>query len=159
MADTKGKKNAPANKKATPNKAAAKKKVRKVRKISDKKFLAILRENSGLFAKTAEAIEKQCKITYTRQSVRDRALKHPDEFVDIIEETIDVAEDGLLTLMKSKNERVKLAAIETFLKAKAKDRGYVDRRELVGKDGSELFKNVDDKEAAKIAQKISCASE
>jgi hypothetical protein len=139
--------------------ATTKRKSRKVRKLSDKKFLAILRENSGLFAKTAEAIQKQCKITYTRQSVRDRALKHPDEFVDIIEQTVDVAEDGLLTLMKSKNERIKLAAIETFLKAKGKDRGYFDKRELVGKDDTNLFGNVSDDKAKDLTEKIKTSSD
>jgi len=131
---------------------------RKVRKISDKKFLAILRENSGLFAKTADAIVKQCKVPFTRQAVRERALKHPDEFVDILEQTVDVAEDGLLTLMKSDNERIQLSAIETFLKAKAKDRGYFDKRELVGKNDSNLFSNIDDNTAKELSKKIAGAA-
>lgn len=158
MADPKAKKKA-APKKSPPKKKPPNKRVNKVRKVSDAKFFAILRENSGLFSKTAEAIQNQCKITYTRQAVRERALKNPDEFVDIIEETVDVAEDGLLTLMKSKNERIKLAAIETFLKAKGKNRGYVDRRELVGKDGSNLFGDITDEKAEQLATKIKQASD
>ena len=101
----------------------------KLRKISDKEFLAILRENAGLYARTAKAIEAQFQIKYTRQAVRERAERFPNEYADILEENVDVAEDGLHSLMQSDNEAVRFRAIELYLKTKGKKRGYVERTE------------------------------
>lgn len=100
------------------------------KKISDEQFLSLLRENAGLFARTARAIKKQFKIEYSRQAVRDRAEKFPDELMDICEENLDIAEEGLHSLMRSGNEAVKLRAIELYLKTKGKKRGYIERQEI-----------------------------
>jgi len=99
-------------------------------KLSDEQFLSILRENSGLFAKTARAIREQFGIEYSRQAVRVRAGNHPEEVLDIAEENLDVAEDGLLTLLKSSNDNIRLRAIELLLKTKGKMRGYTEKTEL-----------------------------
>lgn len=96
-------------------------------KLTDKQFLAILRQNGGLYAKTAKAITKAYDVEYTRQAVRERALKFPDELADIEAEVIDLAEDSLQSLMTSENERVRFAAIQLFLKTKGKQRGYSER--------------------------------
>lgn len=98
-------------------------------KVPDAVFFSILRENGGLFARTARAIKKQTGIEISRQAVRVRAQNHPEILEDIEEENIDVAEEGLHTLMRSKNERVKLDAVKTFLKTKGKKRGYVEKTE------------------------------
>ncbi len=110
----------------------------KLKKISDKEFFAVLRENAGLYARTAKAIEQQFQITYTRQAVRDRAEKHPEVLADIEEENIDVAEAGLHSLMSADDDRVKLKAIELYLKTKGKKRGYVEKQE-VEHSGSMMF--------------------
>jgi len=99
-------------------------------KLSDNEFLAVLRENAGLYARTARAIKKQFGVEYSRQAVRDRAKNFPEEEADIAEENIDVAEEGLHSLMRSANERVKLNAIQLYLKTKGKRRGYVERQEI-----------------------------
>lgn len=99
-------------------------------KLSDEQFFSILRENAGLFARTARAIKQQFGIKYTRQAVRKRALASPEILKDIEEENLDIAEEGLHTLMRSQNERIKLKAIELFLKTKGKKRGYVERQEM-----------------------------
>jgi uncharacterized protein Yka (UPF0111/DUF47 family) len=104
-------------------------KITKVKKISDKEFLTILRENAGLFARTAKAIEKQFKVEYSRQAVAQRAKQHPLELEDIEEENIDIAEEGLHSLMKSENESVKMKSIELYLKTKGKRRGYIEKTE------------------------------
>jgi len=99
-------------------------------KLTDQQFLAILRENAGLFAKTAQAIREKFKIDYTRQAVRQRALDHKDELEDIEEEALDVAEEGMLSLSKSLDEDIKFKACQFILKTKAKKRGYVERQEI-----------------------------
>jgi len=99
----------------------------KNKKISDKEFLTLLRENGGLFARTSKAIKAQFDIEYSRQAVRDRALKNPKELADIEEENLDIAEEGLHSLMKSEDERIKLRSIEIYLKTKGRKRGYLEK--------------------------------
>lgn len=107
-------------------------------KISDSAFLSILRENGGLYAKTAAAIRDQFGIEYSRQAVRQRAADHKDEVEDINEEVQDNAEAGLQTLMKSTDEKIMLDAVKYYLNSKAKARGYTTRTELTGADGKDL---------------------
>jgi hypothetical protein len=113
-------------------------KKRRVRKLTDAEFFAVLRENAGIYARTARAIEKQYGISYTRQSVKYRAELNPDELKDIEEQNIDIAEEGLHSLMRSTNERIKLKAIETYLKTKGRTRGYSDKLELSGPNGGPI---------------------
>jgi phage antirepressor YoqD-like protein len=110
----------------------------KARKLTNKQFWAILRANAGLYARTARAITEQYNIPYTRQSVKERAEKNPELLADIEEENIDIAEEALQSLMRSKNERIKLQAVQLVLKTKGKHRGYIERTEVTGKDGESL---------------------
>src|SRR5690606_10614049 len=98
-------------------------------RISDKEFWTILKENGGLYARTARAIRHQFNIEYSRQAVANRAEKKPDKLKEIHEENIDVAEEGLFTLMRSSTESIKLRSIELFLKTKGKHRGYIEKTE------------------------------
>lgn len=95
------------------------------KRLSDKEFWTILRENAGLYARTARAIEKEFGISITRQSVRERAERKPNLLRDIHEQNLDLAEEGQHSLMRSKNERIRQKAIEFYLKTKGKERGYV----------------------------------
>ncbi len=99
-------------------------------KITDQEFLAILRKNAGLYARTVRAIKAEFGIVISRQGVRQRALTFPEELEDIAQEGCDIAEEGLTDLMRSASDRIKLRAIEVFLKAKAKDRGYYNRTQF-----------------------------
>lgn len=99
-------------------------------KIDDNRFFAILRECAGIYARTARAIEKETGEPYTRQAVKQRAEKRPDILADILDDNHDVAEEGLHSLMRSKNERIRLRAVEFYLKTKGKNRGYVERTEV-----------------------------
>jgi len=117
----------------------------KNRKLSDKEFFAILRESGGLFARTAREIEKKYGISFSRQSARERALKYPEILEDIHEETLDIAEDGLHSIMKDEtiNQGIRLTAILQYLRMRGRKRGYVERvegdftvkQELVNLDG------------------------
>lgn len=106
----------------------------KIRKLSDKEFWTILRKNAGLFARTARAIEKEFGMSYSRQAVRERAEKQPDLLADILEETVDIAEEGLHDLMRSSLPNIKLKAIELYLKSKGSHRGY-HQKEAVSHSG------------------------
>lgn len=132
----------------------------KKKRLSDKEFWAILRKNAGIYARTARAILDKYDIEYSRQAVRDRALKKPELLQDITEESLDVAEESLRSLMLSKNERVRFNAVEFFLRTKGRERGYVEKsiNELLGKDGKDLFSNKSisdlEQELKKIMSKI-----
>jgi hypothetical protein len=106
----------------------------KIRKLSDKEFWTILRKNAGLFARTARAIEKEFGMSYSRQAVRERAEKQPELLADILEETVDIAEEGLHDLMRSSLPNIKLKAIELYLKSKGSHRGY-HQKETVSHSG------------------------
>ncbi len=99
-------------------------------KLSDEAFLSILRENAGLFANTAKAIEEKYGINYSRQAVRQRALDHKDVLEDIEDEALDIAEAGMLTLSRSQNEDTKFKACQFILKTKGKRRGYGDSLDM-----------------------------
>ena len=109
-------------------------------KISDEAFLSILRENGGLYAVTAKAIDVQLGIKLSRQAVRQRAMDHPAELKDIEEEQADIAEEGLQSLMKSTDDKIKIDAIKFYLKTKGKKRGYVERVEnaVTDNDGNNI---------------------
>jgi hypothetical protein len=109
-------------------------------KISDEAFLSILRENGGLYAVTAKAIDDQLGIKLSRQAVRQRAMDHPEELKDIEEEQSDIAEEGLQSLMKSTDDKIKIDAIKFYLKTKGKKRGYVERVEnaVTDNDGNNI---------------------
>lgn len=111
---------------------------RRVRKLTDTEFFTVLRENAGIYARTARAIEKQYGISYTRQSVKYRAEQNPDELKDIEEQNIDIAEEGLHSLMMSDNERIKLQAIKMYLSTIGRKRGYSDTLELSGPNGGPI---------------------
>jgi hypothetical protein len=98
--------------------------------IGETEFLTILRENGGLYAKTAKAITELTGVSISRQAVYQRAQNYPEILKDIKEEIIDGAEDGLADLMKCDDNRIKLEAIKLYLKTQAKSRGYVEKQEV-----------------------------
>ena len=100
---------------------------RNSKKLTETQFWALLKENGGIFARTARAAKANFGIDITRQSIRERANRNPEKLLEILEENVDVAEEGLLALMRSKDEKVRLRAIEFFLKSKGSNRGYFEK--------------------------------
>ena len=99
-------------------------------KLSNEQFWAGLRESAGLYARAVRLYKKEYDVEISRVGVRDRALKDADQLRDIREQNLDIAEEGLHSLMRTKNENVKLRAIELFLKHQGKDRGWDDKQKL-----------------------------
>ena len=54
----------------------------------------------------------------------------PEQLKDIKEENIDIAEEGLHSLMRSKNEAVRFKAVQFYLRTIGKGSGYIERQEL-----------------------------
>ena len=99
-------------------------------KLSNEQFWAGLRESAGLYARAVRLYKKEYDVDISRISVRERALKDADQLKDIREQNLDIAEEGLHSLMRTKNENVKLRAIELFLKHQGGERGWDDKQKL-----------------------------
>ena len=99
-------------------------------KLSNDEFWGGLRESAGLYARAVRLFKKEYGVEISRVAVRDRALKDIEQLNYIREQNLDIAEEGLHSLMRTKNENVKLRAIDIYLKTQGKNRGYVERQEL-----------------------------
>ena len=122
-----------------------------------------LRAAHGLLATTAQILTKVGggrKIT--RQAVSGRIKRSPElrEVAEQAAETLtDLAEQELYKLIKQGDK----TAIIFYLKCKGKDRGYIERQEFTGRDGTPLSAdkavplevkiNVVDPAASKAAKK------
>ena len=107
-------------------------KLKKSSKFTNEQFFSCLRENGGIYARTARKLEELYGIDITRQGVKDRADKHPEIMADIKDELIDIAEDSIVGLMRqTKDRRIQLDATKTFLKAMARHRGWGEKHELL----------------------------
>ena len=99
----------------------------KTHKLTDEEFWSILRDNGGIYSRTARAIQRKYGVSYTRQSVYERAKAKPDLLEDIVEEAIDIAEEALFALIRTGQPATRLEAIKFFLKYQGKHRGYGDK--------------------------------
>jgi len=100
-------------------------------KVTETQFWDILAKNYGLFARTAQAIEKEFKCTMNRVSVMERAKKQPERLKDIEEQGYDSMEAGFKDLMKEGDDnRLRLDACRHYAKYKGRGRGYVEKQEL-----------------------------
>lgn len=100
-------------------------------KLSDAQFWSALRANGGIYARTARAIEKQYNIPFSRQAVRERAIKDKEQLLDIRQQNLDDAEDTLFTLMRTGPPNVRLKATTFYLERQGKELGYNKQTEVV----------------------------
>lgn len=98
--------------------------------LTDEQFFDILRENAGIFSRTAKAIAERYGINYSRQAAQERANKHPEILQDIRDDSLDTAEAGINELMISENDDIKFKSCTFVLKTLGKKRGYVERQEI-----------------------------
>ena len=109
-------------------------------RLTDDEFYNILRENNGLYSRTAKAIESRYQIDYTRQAVYDRASKQPEVLQEIREGRVDKAEQVHDDLLDDPDPRIRKDAAQFILKTLAKKRGYVERVEnaVTDNDGNNI---------------------
>lgn len=131
----------------------------KKHRLSNKEYWECLAEAGGLYARCARIINERYSMSFTRQAVRERAEKDPDQLMQIVETGLDIAEEKYLQLFESTNERIKLKALQFYLRTKGKDRGYTLRDEVTGPDGKAIqlsnefdFSNLTDEELAMIGK-------
>lgn len=96
-------------------------------------LLAALAANSGIVASACRAANVS-RMTYYRYYNDDPDFKEKAD--DVKELQKDFAESLILKKMKEGDTTM----IIFYAKTQMKDRGYVERRELVGKDGEDLVR-------------------
>ena len=106
-------------------------------RVSKKQFIELLQIHKGQRSVVAEA------LGITVNAVSNRINRDPDiKAVDdsIREAQLDKAENKLHELIEDGHP----AAIMFKLKCLGKDRGYIERQEITGKDGADLHKDKTD---------------
>ncbi len=94
-----------------------------IKKVSDNEFWEELRIQKGGFASTARALEKKYDVEYTRQAVEHRAKKDLDRLRSVKETITELVENIHFGLMMSEDEKIKIKAVQFYLRAKG---GYTD---------------------------------
>lgn len=104
--------------------------------LTEKQIEDALTAHAGFISSAARALGVTYQAIYDRTQRSDNLKKVLN---DIRESHIDMAESKLLTNIKSGE----LGAICFFLKCQAKHRGYVERQELTGANGSKLHDKIE----------------
>ena len=127
-------------------------------------FLEALRKSLGVISTACEAagISRQTFYNWKRDDE-----DFSQEVEDISETAVDFAESKLLekingvTMGKIVDGQKVIyetapsdTAIIFFLKTRGKSRGYIERQEITGKDGSDLYGNMTDEELDRELDKI-----
>ncbi len=108
-------------------------------KLTDDEFDEIYRENFGLCALTAKAIEKKYGISYSRQAVRERAKKYTQTDKDaMIDDLFDVSISAIAAHMQgeecpSSRLRAANSMINTIFKFNSYKNRFQQKREQVYK--------------------------
>ena len=90
-----------------------------------------LRKNAGIITAAAKALGCERNTVYAYVQRHPRLQKAREEAT---EATLDLAESKLVQAIGSG----KLPAIFFYLKCKGKERGWIERKEVTGKDGAPL---------------------
>ena len=89
--------------------------------------------------KTLGVVTPACEMVGISRDTHYRWLKVDDSY----REAVDMLENKMLDIAESKlykqiTEKENLTAMLFYLKTKGKNRGYVERQEVTGKDGNKL---------------------
>ena len=100
---------------------------------SKEAFLTQLEQSFGLVATT-------CRKVGISRSTYYKWRKDDSQFADRADEVKELQKDAVEALILKKMKGGDTSMLIFYAKTQMKDRGYVERRELVGKDGRDLIK-------------------
>lgn len=99
--------------------------------VSKEKFLEQLEKSFGLVATT-------CRKVGISRSTYYKWRKDDSQFADKADEVKELQKDAVEALILKKMKDGDTAMLIFYAKTQMKDRGYVERTEVVGKDGADL---------------------
>ena len=106
-------------------------------KVSDKQIIEALKATHGFQSQACKLLERQLNISFTTSAMSKR-ISASEEIRSALSEMLtadlDYAENKMWELIKNGN----VAALLFYLKTKGKERGYAERRELTGSNGTPL---------------------
>jgi len=106
-------------------------------KVSDKQIIEALKATHGFQSQACKLLERQLNISFTTSAMSKR-ISASEEIKSALSEMLtadlDYAENKMWELIKNGN----VAALLFYLKTKGKERGYAERRELTGSNGTPL---------------------
>lgn len=112
-------------------------KVRQEKREANKdEFLQILEASAGLVA-TA------CKKANISRGTYYRWYREDENFAERADDVKEMQKDAAEALILKKMKDGDTSMLIFYAKTQMKDRGYVERKELVGKDGQDLIKKED----------------
>jgi len=106
-------------------------------KVTDEQIIQALRANHGFKSQACKSLEKQLNITFSASAMSQRIAKSQkiqDALNEMMVADLDFVENKLWTLINGGNT----AAVLFYLKTKGKDRGYAERREITGANGTPI---------------------
>ena len=106
-------------------------------KVTDGQLLGAIKGSAGNTSVIVERLKKEYGIEITPRAIvqrKNKSKRISDAFVEEKERTKDFVENEFFKQVKSGN----ITAIIFYLKTQCKDRGYSERREITGADGTSL---------------------
>lgn len=122
---------------------------KKTHKLTDEQFIDALRQCHGILSLVVTYVQQKHGISYTRQSVYERAKNFMDELKQIRETIIDLCEARLIKVVADDSADVRLAIKVALylLNFLGRDRGY-------GKNGTDKVLHARPEQVYKIGGKI-----
>lgn len=106
-------------------------------KVSDKQIIEALKATHGFQSQACKLLERQLNISFTTSAMSKRISASEEiksALAEMLTADLDYAENKMWELIKNGN----VAALLFYLKTKGKERGYAERRELTGSNGTPL---------------------
>ena len=106
-------------------------------KVSDKQIIEALKATHGFQSQACKLLERQLNISFTTSAMSKRISASEEiksALAEMLTADLDYAENKMWELIKNGN----VAAVLFYLKTKGKERGYAERRELTGSNGTPL---------------------
>lgn len=106
-------------------------------KVSDKQIIEALKATHGFQSQACKLLERQLNISFTTSAMSKRISASKEiksALTEMLTADLDYAENKMWELIKNGN----VAAVLFYLKTKGKERGYAERRELTGSNGTPL---------------------
>lgn len=108
-----------------------------IRKVTDAQLTEAIRRGAGILGNIQSIIKKEFGVDITRQGISKRIVENEElQRVrnEATSEVCDLAESTLIKQIRKGN----MTATIFYLKTKGRDRGYIERKELTGENGSPI---------------------